>query len=373
VITFKFGARGQMPPLELNWYDGQGNMPVIPDGYNRKINAVGSIAFLDEGFVSGRSHGAQYLFGGNSGLQAKQEAGDLPTPPANLSNHYQNFLNACQGIEPASSPFEVGASLCEMLCLGCIGQRFGGTLKYDAKTMTITNHAEANAMLKGPAAREHWGAYHQLKPVPSKISLISKPEQVKWTNLVDDSMSQWENPYDWGKAEVKDGVISLTSDKGKWFLLTKKEYANFIYEAEIKMPVGKGNSGFMFRCQAKKNKAWGYQAEVDTKDRKWSGGLYDEGRRTWFISPNRDRADSDEEKNASIAAFRDRAGECFKQGEWNKYRIICIGDHIRIYVNDVLTTDIHDSMDLKGYIGIQHHGEDGQVYKFRNLRIKELK
>ena len=33
VITFKFGARGDLPPLELKWYDGQGNMPKKPAGY----------------------------------------------------------------------------------------------------------------------------------------------------------------------------------------------------------------------------------------------------------------------------------------------------------------------------------------------------
>ena len=30
-------------------------------------------------------------------------------------------------------------------------------------------------------------------------------------------------------------------------------------------------------------------------------------------------------------------------------------------------------MDASGVIGIEHHGEKGQTYKFRNLRIKELK
>ncbi|MFC1764259.1 family 16 glycoside hydrolase [Planctomycetota bacterium] len=59
----------------------------------------------------------------------------------------------------------------------------------------------------------------------------------------------------------------------------------------MKMPVKKGNSGFLFRCPKGKNRAWGYgyQAEVDTADRKWSGGLYDKGRRKWFIAPNRDQ------------------------------------------------------------------------------------
>ncbi|MCP4450000.1 MAG: DUF1080 domain-containing protein, partial [Planctomycetes bacterium] len=233
--------------------------------------------------------------------------------------------------------------------------------------------ADANKMLKGPAVRDGWDAYDRKKPVASKKSCIKSPNQLSWTNLAEDkALSQWENPYDYGKAEVVDGEVHLTSEKGKWFLLTKKEYANFVFEGDIKMPVNEGNSGFLFRCQKRKNKAWGYQAEVDTADRKWSGGLYDEGRRKWFISPNRDQAASSAEGEASIAAFRARAGECFKQDEWNTYRIVCIGSHIQIYVNGVLTTDVHDEMDISGYIGIQHHGEKGLLYKFRNLRIKDL-
>jgi hypothetical protein len=39
-----------------------------------------------------------------------------------------------------------------LLCLGCIGQRFG-TLKYDTEAMKITNNPEADKMLKGPAVR----------------------------------------------------------------------------------------------------------------------------------------------------------------------------------------------------------------------------
>jgi len=366
VITFKFQARGDMPPLELKWYDGQGNYPKLPSAYKGQVNPVGSLLYMDDAVVSGTSHGAAYHFAMNKKLEQQQQDGLLPKPEGKLPNHYQNFLNACQGIEPANSPFEIGAPLSEMLCLGCIGQRFGGTLKYDAEAMKITNHPEADAMLRGPAVREHWDAYDKFNPVKSKKTLIKKPEQVEWEVLFKDAgLSNWENPYDWGKAEYADGVVSLMSEKKKCFLVTKKEYANFVFEGEVKMPVGKGNSGILFRCQKAKNNAWGYQAEVDVWDRKWSGGLYDEGRRGWFISPIKNDAES-------IAAFRARAGECFKQGEWNKYRIVCVGSHIQIYVNGVLTTDVHDEMDLKGYIAIQHHGEKGLIYQFRNLRIKDL-
>lgn len=186
-------------------------------------------------------------------------------------------------------------------------------------------------------------------------------------------LTDWENPYDWGKAEVVDGEIHLTTDKAKWFLSTTKEYGDFILEVEIKMPEGKCNSGVMFRAHKEKNKVFGYQAEVDPSDRKWSGGLYDEGRRGWFISPLRGKAKSKEDKATSIADFRERAGDCFKRNDWNLYRIECVGDHLKISVNGVLTTDCHDDKDASGYIAIQHHGEKGQTYRFRNIRIMETK
>ncbi len=373
VITFRFKARQGMPPLELKWYDGQGNTPPIPAGYTGEMGGVGSLTYTEDAVIRGTSHGGDYHFALNEKLERLQKTGELPRPQEKLSNHYQNFLNACQNIESVTSPFEISASLAEMLCLGCIGQRFGGTLKYDAEAMKITNHPEANEMLKGPKVRQRWTAYDQQRAVKSKKARIKNPDSVRWENLFrDEKLSDWENPYEWGKAEFKGGQVNLTSEKGKWFLLTKKEYANFVFEGEIKMPVNEGNSGFLFRCQKKKNRAWGYQAEVDTADRKWSGGLYDEGRRAWFVSPNRDHVVSEEAQNESIAEFRGRAGECFKQGQWNKYRIVCTGSHIQIYVNGVLTTDIYDEMDIAGHIGIQHHGEKGLTYQFRNLRIKDL-
>lgn len=195
-----------------------------------------------------------------------------------------------------------------------------------------------------------------------------------WTTLFDGkTLTGWHNPYDWGEAEVKDGEIHLTTTKRKWFLCTEKQYADFIFEADVKMPEGKSNSGFMFRCHVSKNKVFGYQAEVDPSARKWSGGLYDEGRRKWFISPNRDKAESKEAAAKSIAEFRARAGDSFKRDDWNTYRIECRGDSIKILVNGTLCTDVQDSMDAQGPLALQHHGEKGKVYRFRNIRIQVLK
>ena len=180
------------------------------------------------------------------------------------------------------------------------------------------------------------------------------------------TMTGWTNPYEWGTIEVVNGEIHLTGEK-KFFVVTDKSYSDFIFEGDIFLPEGKANSGFMFRAHVEPNKVFGYQAEVDgDATRKWSGGLYDEGRRKWFISPIKgDKASED--------AFRARAGDAFKRNDWNTYRITCQGSKLKIEVNGVTTTDVEDGMDASGPIAIQHHGEKGATYKFRNLRIKELK
>lgn len=187
----------------------------------------------------------------------------------------------------------------------------------------------------------------------------------KWVDLFDGkTLSGWMNPYDRGEAKVVAGEIHLTSDD-KFFLVSEKTYSDFVLEGEVKLPEGKSNSGFMFRCHVKPNKVWGYKAEVDDSESAWSGGLYDESRRKW-LNPNKPN------DSPSGDAFREKTKGSFKRYGWNKYRIHAEGDRLRIYVNDVLCTDYIDDMDAEGYIGIQHHGEDGQVYKFRNIRIKEL-
>ena len=73
------------------------------------------------------------------------------------------------------------------------------------------------------------------------------------------------------------------------------------------------------------------------------------------------------------AAVRDRARDALIRDTWNTYRIECRGKSLKIFVNGVLTTDVEDDKDASGVIAIQHHGEKGQTYKFRNLRIHELK
>jgi hypothetical protein len=173
----------------------------------------------------------------------------------------------------------------------------------------------------------------------------------------------WSNPYDWGTATVADGEIHLVGDR-KFFLMTDESFDDFEFEGEVLMPDTMSNAGFMFRANVEENRVYGYQAEVDPKARRWSGGLYDESRRGWLVPANGDQAAGE--------AFRADPGAAFRPAEWNRYRIRAVGDNLEIWVNGVQTVAYRDTVDASGPIGIQHHGEDGKVYRYRNLRVREL-
>lgn len=191
-------------------------------------------------------------------------------------------------------------------------------------------------------------------------------------------LSGWRNPYPHGEAKVVDGEIHLLADD-KFFLVTEKKYSDFRVSVEIHLPEGQANSGVMFRChvdeEAPKKKVYGYQAECDGSDRRWSGGLYDEGRRGWIWPSTEGRSDKKflaHEQESKKAFAGPIISNALHRNGWNRFVITCRQDRIQIEVNGVPTVTFHDKMDAAGYIGIQHHGEDGQTYRFRNLFIKEL-
>ena len=185
-------------------------------------------------------------------------------------------------------------------------------------------------------------------------------------------LTGWRNPYKYGKASVEDGEIHLLADK-KFFLVTEKKYANFRLSVDVHLPKGPANSGVMFRCHVEPNKVFGYQAECDGSDRRWSAGLYDEKRRGWIFPTKKDTPDGAFTVKESQAYFKKpEIRNALKRNGWNRYEIECVGTHIKISLNGVKVTELDDDTDASGFIGVQHHGENGQLYRFRNLYIKEL-
>lgn len=204
--------------------------------------------------------------------------------------------------------------------------------------------------------------------------------------LLDSSLSNFENVYTHGKATFVNGELQLISTKN-WFFSTTNVYDDFILEAEVMMPNTEeySNSGIIFRGQIVETEQGvnivGYQAEIDPSDRKWTGALFDQGRRKWLYPTHPSRSHHDKDFiNSYLGNWSDEQSNAYKHLMWNKIKIICKGSDIKIFVNEILTTHVEDLKDSKGVIAFQHHGS--KVYqtmadtrnkvRFRNITIHPL-
>ncbi|MEP6948504.1 MAG: DUF1080 domain-containing protein [Ginsengibacter sp.] len=189
-----------------------------------------------------------------------------------------------------------------------------------------------------------------------------------WVNLFDGkTLNGWKRLAGEAEYKVENGMIvgHTVLNSGNTFLATEKEYGNFILELDIKIESIKGNSGVQTRSNydaaAKDGKGlvYGRQVEVDPSDRKWSGGIYDEGRRKWLYP----------------LTLNTKAQEAFKVREFNHYKIECIGNEMKTWVNGVPTAYLVDTIDQTGFIALQVHQVnspdevDKKIY-FKNIRIK---
>jgi hypothetical protein len=73
---------------------------------------------------------------------------------------------------------------------------------------------------------------------------------------------------------------------------------------------------------------------------------------------------------------KEESRQAFKDGQWNRYRIVAKGNHIRSWVNNVPCADFQDERESSGLIGLQVHGirpgTGPYEVRWRNIRIRKL-
>ena len=167
-----------------------------------------------------------------------------------------------------------------------------------------------------------------------------------------DSLDSWYIVGPQISYTLENGILTGEGNETRnAFLTSKKSYGDFILQVDVK--IVHGNSGIQIRSHDVDDRLVGYQIEADGSERAWSGGLYDEGRRAWLQPPDEEVRDA------------------FKLGEWNTYKITCIGPRIKATVNGKITTNFLDFMDLRGHIGFQVHSGGCKV-QWRNATIVDL-
>ena len=190
-------------------------------------------------------------------------------------------------------------------------------------------------------------------------SLVAKESE--WISLFDGKTTKgWTPREEVTSFEAVGGELHLLSKKNVW-VVSELKLANFILEAEAMMPDTPINSGIGFRLTGDKGKPKGYQCEIMDAIPGKNGGMYGIGLGGWLY-PGKGNQEE----------YEERINGVMKRNDWNLYRIHCEADKIRISVNGKLITDTQHSANLSGYFGIQHHGGNAGIMKFRNIRVQDL-
>jgi len=186
-----------------------------------------------------------------------------------------------------------------------------------------------------------------------------------WTNLFNGkNLDGWKQLNGTAKYSAVDNMLvgETVLNSANSFLCTNDLFGDFILEFEFKVD-DKLNSGVQIRSESmpeyQNGRVHGYQIEIDPSERAWTGGIYDEARRLWLYSLERNES----------------GRKAFMNGKWNKIRVEAIGSSIRTWVNGIPCANIIDDMTPKGFIGLQVHSIgsnkdlEGIKVMWKNIRI----
>jgi len=146
VVHYEFGARGDMPPVKVVWYDG-GMRPPRPEELEdgRQVGSNGKLFIGDKGKMLSER------------LIPESRMKEYGKPPQCLDRspgHHAEWIAACKGGKPAGSNFDHAGPLAEAVLLGNVALRpelreimNRNKLLWDAEKFEITNVPEANAFL----------------------------------------------------------------------------------------------------------------------------------------------------------------------------------------------------------------------------------
>jgi hypothetical protein len=171
---------------------------------------------------------------------------------------------------------------------------------------------------------------------------------------------------------VTDGVLRPGKTRGTW-LLSEKEYGDFILEFEIKL-TEVGNSGIALRAPMKGDPAF-------------------DGLEMQVVDPRYKLDQKAAELTGSLYRGAAPTKQVYKPTEWNTMKIELKGSKLKATINGEVIQDIDlDTFDKptkrldnktdapplkdrprKGHIGFQHLSRNNEPIEIKNVKVTELK
>jgi predicted dehydrogenase len=146
---------GKMPPVKVYWYEGaMARAFTPPEGLTAEdVHPFNEIFVGTKGFMgtSGRGEKVSLI------PESKMKEFQKPDPVLKRSpGHFQDWIRACKGGEPACSHFGIAGPYAEWMLLGAVSWRFPNEkLLWDGGNLRFTNNEKANEYVK-PRFRAGW-------------------------------------------------------------------------------------------------------------------------------------------------------------------------------------------------------------------------
>ena len=169
-VTLNFPARGSLPAVTLNWYEGKkdGKKQLPPEELLSKVLKPGEKP-VDSGSILVGEKGILYS-PNDYGAQFRLTPGDLGsgmnlTKPEKLAaytgdddlNQKKEWVEAIKAGKPeiALSNFDYASFLASAFVLGNVAIRTGKSFEFDGETLTAKGNPDAAALIK-PTYRKGW-------------------------------------------------------------------------------------------------------------------------------------------------------------------------------------------------------------------------
>lgn len=142
LARYEYGARGDMPPVTMTWYQGALKPRLYTEGKIPKWD-LGILFVGDEGLLLA-DYGRHILLPEEKFKDFKRPAPFLPSSPG----HHEEWIAACKTGSPTGSNFDYAGALTEANHLGNVAYRLGRKLVWDPTAMRATNCPEADALIR---------------------------------------------------------------------------------------------------------------------------------------------------------------------------------------------------------------------------------
>jgi predicted dehydrogenase len=140
-ITYEYGARGELPPVKLHWYQGD-------EKPSRWKN--GTIPKWDSGVLFEGAKGMILADYRRNVLLPEREFRDFVRPEPSIPKslgHYAEWIHACKTGAPTTCNFEYAGWLTEANHLGNVAYRTGKKLEWDCAKLYAPNAPEAEPFI----------------------------------------------------------------------------------------------------------------------------------------------------------------------------------------------------------------------------------